>query len=54
MVVLYYSEHRWYRGGRTTHVQQDVASGAAGGYIGRQPVTDPRLELAAKPRNKYG
>jgi hypothetical protein len=35
-------EHRWYRGGRTTGVQQDVASGTAGGSIGRQPVTSMR------------
>ncbi|OLE52387.1 MAG: hypothetical protein AUG51_18285 [Acidobacteria bacterium 13_1_20CM_3_53_8] len=32
-------EHRWYHKGRTAGVQQDVASGAAGGFIGRQPVT---------------
>ena len=32
-------EHRWYHKGRTSGVQQDVASGAAGGFIRRQPVT---------------
>jgi hypothetical protein len=33
------SKHQWYCGGRTFDVQQDVASGAAGDFIGRQPVT---------------
>src|SRR5271154_3241521 len=37
-------EHRWYRGGgRTAGVQQDVASGTAGGSTGLQPVTSPPL-----------
>jgi hypothetical protein len=40
MVMPYHSEHWWYHGGRTSGVQQDVASGAAGGFIGRQPVTE--------------
>jgi hypothetical protein len=47
MVVPYYSEHRWYRGGRISRVQQNVASGAAGGFIGRQPVTN-RNEIIEK------
>jgi hypothetical protein len=32
------SEHRWYCGDRIFDVQQNVASGAVGGFIGRQPV----------------
>ena len=43
MVMPYHSEHWWYRGGRTSGVQQDVASGAAGGFIGRQPVTQTAM-----------
>jgi hypothetical protein len=38
--------HWWYRGDRTSGVRRDVASGAAGGFVGRQSVTPvPMTEL---------
>jgi hypothetical protein len=38
---------------RTSGVQQDVASGTAGGFIERQPVTVPRLSFVVREAWEY-